>query len=279
MKNRKISLTLFVATLCAITSFVFAEPEEGFYEKHDIRGFISINADYRGMRSAYANYLNKILFSKNFGHLETYQVEDDTSTVTVFEKDGSLSQYEHFNDYYLGLHVEVGAQYHQFLTWFDINFMPTQVSEKPASKNSSGHDLYDIKWFSYGIDWMFGWKLFGESTIINLIPSVGFGINLLNIQLGSNYAFRTEDGDTVTVRNRYYSVFSPTINTQLELRVDLDPFSIGAYAGYRVIRFNEFDVEGYLLGEPDNNGDTWFMGVKLTWTFLSENQKKLRDKL
>ena len=37
MKNRTLSILLFVASLCAITTSAFAEPEEGFYEKHDIR--------------------------------------------------------------------------------------------------------------------------------------------------------------------------------------------------------------------------------------------------
>ena len=69
MKFRKLSLFLFVATLCALTTSAFAEPEEGFYEKHDIRGFISIGGDYRGMRSAYVDYLNKTLFKRYFGHI------------------------------------------------------------------------------------------------------------------------------------------------------------------------------------------------------------------
>ena len=145
MKFRKLSLFLFVATLCALTTSAFAEPEEGFYEKHDIRGFISIGGDYRGMRSAYVDYLNKTLFKRNFGHIIETQAPGDTAVTKTFERDESVGKYEHFDDYYIGLHVEVGAQYHQFLTWFDINFMPTQVSDKPSDKNSNGFDLYDVK--------------------------------------------------------------------------------------------------------------------------------------
>lgn len=282
MKRNISSLLIFVASLFAIATSAFAEPEEGFYEKHDIRGFVSVGADYRGMRSAYANYLNRLLFNKDQGIL-TEGISDAGDTVMGISKDADISKYEHFNDYYLGLHVEIGAQYHQFLTWFDINFMPTQVSDKPASTSgSTGHQLYDVKWFAYGIDWMFGWKLFGENTIINLIPSAGIGLNLLNVHFASDYAYASVEGtDTSYVegRNRYYSTLSPTFNAQLEFRISIDPISIGAYGGYRVIRFDEFDFEGYDLGEPDNNGDTWFLGAKITWTFLSENQKKLRDKL
>lgn len=272
---------IFVASLFAITASAFAEPEEGFYEKHDIRGFISVGADYRGMRSAYANYLNRLLFNKNQGFVvDKITAEGDTVKGAVLDKD--ISRYEHFNDYYLGLHIEVGAQYHQFLTWFDINFMPTQVSDKPASYSSTtGERLYDVKWFAYGIDWMFGWKLFGENTVINLIPSAGIGLNLLNVHLASDYYFIESGSDSsyVQARNRYYSTLSPTFNAQVEFRVSFDPISVGAYAGYRVVRFNEIDFEGHTLGDSDNNGDTWFLGAKITWTFLSENQKKLRDKL
>ncbi len=272
---------IFIASLFALAISAFAEPEEGFYEKHDIRGFVSVGADYRGMRSAYANYLNRLLFSKNQGFIvEEITADGDTVQSAVLDKD--ISRYEHFNDYYLGLHVEVGAQYHQFLTWFDINFMPTQISKKPASFSSTtGERLYDVKWFAYGIDWMFGWKLFGENTVINLIPSAGIGLNLLNIHLASDYCFIEKDKESsyVQARNRYYSTLSPTFNAQVEFRISVDPFSVGAYAGYRVVRFNEIDFEGYSLGDSDNNGDTWFLGAKITWTFLSENQKKLRDKL
>ncbi len=281
MKRNFPCLLIFVASLFAITTSAFAEPEEGFYEKHDIRGFISVGADYRGMRSAYANYLNRLLFNKNQGFIVDKITEDgDTVKAAVLDKD--ISRYEHFNDYYLGLHIEVGAQYHQFLTWFDINFMPTQVSDKPADYSSTTNErLYNVKWFAYGIDWMFGWKLFGENTVINLIPSAGIGLNLLNVHLASDYYFIESGSDSsyVQARNRYYSTLSPTFNAQVEFRVSIDPISIGAYAGYRVVRFNEIDFEGHSLGDTDNNGDTWFLGAKITWTFLSENQKKLRDKL
>lgn len=281
MKRNFPCLLIFVASLFAITTSAFAEPEEGFYEKHDIRGFISVGADYRGMRSAYANYLNRLLFNKNQGFIVDKITEDgDTVKAAVLDKD--ISRYEHFNDYYLGLHIEVGAQYHQFLTWFDINFMPPQVSDKPADYSSTTNErLYNVKWFAYGIDWMFGWKLFGENTVINLIPSAGIGLNLLNVHLASDYYFIESGSDSsyVQARNRYYSTLSPTFNAQVEFRVSIDPISIGAYAGYRVVRFNEIDFEGHSLGDSDNNGDTWFLGAKITWTFLSENQKKLRDKL
>ena len=279
MKRNLLSPLIFAASLCTLTQSIFATASDSFYEKNDIRGFISIAGDYRGMSSDFNAYINKILFNKKQSVVVTTVTSDDTTTTVL--RDNSISKYDQFDDYYLGLHLEIGAQYKQFRTWFDVNFMPTQVSERPsATSATTGNTLYDIKWFAYGIDWMFGWKLFGENAIVNLIPAAGFGMNLLNIHFGSDYDYAPEDTTGyVTTSNRYYSAFAPTFNAELELQLNLDPISIGAYGGYRVIRYNEFDVEGYKLGDSDVNGDTWFAGVKLTWTFLSENQRKLRDKL
>jgi hypothetical protein len=160
--------------------------------------------------------------------------------------------------------------------------MPTQISERPADYNASGHRLYDVSWFAYGVDWMFGWKLFGENAIINLIPAAGFGFNLLNLHFASKYDYQYEEDPTqwVSLENRYYSTFASTFNAEMELRLNLDPFSIGGYGGYRVIRYNEINIDDdRVLGDPDMSGDTWYVGLKLTWTFLSEAQRKLRDRL
>ena len=71
----------------------------------------------------------------NWGHqYGGYYIDKDTNVVdTTFSYKGTLPGYSKFDDYYLGLHVNLGAQYKQFLTWFDINFMPMQTSERPAS--------------------------------------------------------------------------------------------------------------------------------------------------
>ena len=46
-----------------------------------------------------------------------------------------------------------------------------------------------------------------------------------------------------------------------------------------MIRYDELNIEGRSYGDPDVNGDTWFIGGRLTWTFKSEAQRKLEDKL
>ena len=146
--------------------------------------------------------------------------------------------------------------------------------------------LYDVRWFAYGADWMFGWKLFGEHTFINLIPSVGFGFNLINFHLASNFeVYDVNDKSSVSMRDRYYSTFASTFNSELELRLEFGPIAVGAYGGYRCVRYNELEIEGKKIDtaygdyDTDNIGDTWFVGVRLTWIFRSEWQKKQDDKL
>ena len=126
---------------------------------------------------------------------------------------------------------------------------------------------------------MFGWKLFGEHTFINLIPSVGFGFNLINFHFASNFDLENEDGSYTEMRDRYYSTMAATFNAELELRLEFDPIAIGIYGGYRSVRYNELDIEGYKLeprwqNDTDNVGDTWFVGLRLTWIFLSGKRSK-----
>ena len=283
--KKKITSFSWLARLCSaiFASSAFADTEAGFYEKDHIHGFISIGADYRGMFSEYQNYVNRTAFMNGY-HRSSY---DSTRYA------GAL-KYETFDDYYFGMHVNVGAQYKQFLTWFDINFMPTQTSERPSKTYSTISEdgsstmdfpLYDVRWFAYGADWMFGWKLFGENTFINLIPAVGFGFNLINFHLASNFDFYdASDNSTISTRDRYYSTFASTFNSELELRIELGRLGLGAYVGYRCVRYNELEIEGHVpVGgseyDTDNVGDTWFLGLRLTWIFRSEWQVKQQNRL
>ncbi len=283
----KTKIVYLVSLLCALTfaTSAFADSENGFYEKDHIRGFISLGGDFRGMFEGFNDYMNTLAFI-NTGYVlknpSTGAKEAYTST--------STTQYNSFESYYIGLHMNVGAQYKQFLTWFNINFMPTQISERPAksitvsseSGDTQKMDLFDVKWFTYGVDWMFGWKLFGENTVINLIPSVGFGFNLLNIHFSSLMCV----GDVtnyVQLRDRYYSTMDASLTAELELRLELDPIAIGIYGGYRHIDYSDIEIENGLLAhgayDTDNNGDTWFVGLRVTWTFMSDWQRKQADKL
>lgn len=275
-------------SVLALASTSLADTENGFYEKEHIRGFISIGADYRGMRNEFQNYVNSLAFSRGV-HL----VGSDSTGSEISGQPLSKLGYSQFDDYYLGLHFNFGAQYKQFQTWIDVNFMPSQVSEPSKSsekiddKNgvTQTYPLYDVKWYAYGAEWMFGWKIFGESTPFNLIPAAGFGFNLINIHFASNYDIPTEEGEYVRLRNRYYSTMATTVNAELEARLEIDHLAVGLYGGYRFVRYNELSVEGEALTakekgvDTDNNGDTYFLGVRLTWIFHSDWQTKQENKL
>lgn len=295
--------SVIAMSLLTLATGAFADADEGFYEKDHIRGFISIGADYRGMRGAFQRYVNSTAFA-NLGYvsevIETTEATEEggeaksDTVLRNFEVDGKDLKYSRFNAYYLGLHVNIGAQYKQFMTWFDINFMPTQVSDRPSKKvtvKGNGidfpikHPLYDVEWFAYGIDWMFGWKLFGEDAVINLIPAVGFGFNLINFHLASNFDIyeKGKIEEYETLRDRSYSTMATTVNAELEFRVELGRFALGAYGGYRFIRYNELEAEGFALKrseyDTDNVGDTWYAGARATWYFLSGWEKKQQNKL
>lgn len=276
-------LTAAVFSVLTLATSSFADAESSFYEKDHVRGFVSIGADYRGMRAEFQKYVNSTAFI--FGEF----ADPSDSTGAGSKSSVTPPNYSPFGDWYLGMHVNVGAQYKQFLTWFDINFMPTQVSGRPAKAmtTSAGKiPLFDVRWIAYGADWMFGWKLLGENSFINVIPAVGVGMNLINFHFASEFLISSIDGsETHAVRDRYYSTLATTVNAELEVRLEFDPIAIGIYGGYRYIRYNELKVEGLELQNPDyeydtdNVGDTWFIGLRVTWTFLSEWQRKQAVKL
>lgn len=289
----KIASFYWIAILFALVSAtsVFAESEDGFYEKDHVRPFISISGDYRGMFGEFQKYVNKTAFW-NGSHAEKAVNEDGDTVTQVYS--GKL-RFSKFDNYYIGLHVNVGAQYKQLLTWIDFNFMPTQVSERASSTydataedgSSLSFPVYNVSWFTYGADWMFGYKIFGENTFINLIPAVGFGLNLINFHFASDFdVMDVESSKIETTRDRYYSTIASTFNAELELRLEFGPFGIGAYGGYRFVRYNELNVEGMRLVEAngydygtDNVGDTWFVGLRLNWLFHSDWQNKQSNRL
>ncbi|MDR1759718.1 MAG: hypothetical protein LBR60_04245 [Fibrobacter sp.] len=285
--RKKFSVAFSTICLLGLALVSVANAEDDFYEKDNIRGFVSIGGDYRKLNSTFKNYINTMLFNRNSGNVFI----DETTGDTAYVADQSGEDYKKFRNFYFGLHVLVGAQYKQFLTWFDFNFMPTQVSKRPYAKSKqTGYSLYDASWFSYGFDWMFGWKLFGEQFPINLIPAVGVGLNLLNVHFISRYDLPVMGrplADAEPLRNRYYSTLAATFNSELEFRVTIDPISVGVYGGYRVIRYDEIEIsetggvdDDYIhVGDPSIKGDTYYFGARVTWMFLSKFQKKQRERL
>lgn len=283
MKTKIASLCM--AAVFSILAFTTnsSAAEEGFYDKDHIRGFISFGGDFRGMLPSFHDYVNTVAFASG-----TLKYRGDTTDYRLIAK----PKYNSFNQFYPGLQFNVGAQYKQFLTWINFNFMVTQTSERPSSSitaadtsnNTVKFPLYDARWFSYGADWMFGWKTLGENAFFNLIPAVGVGFSMMNIHFTSNYVVTSiESKEQSIMRDRYYSTMAASFNAELEARLQFEQFSLGLYAGYHVVRYNELDVEGENLDthlyNTDNNGDTWFVGLRFGWTFLSLWDKKQLDKI
>ena len=290
MKTKIASLCL--AAVFSILAFATnsSAADDGFYDKEHIRGFVSLGGDFRGMLPGFHDYINDVALA--YGSLR-YRSDSTTYQPTKTPK------YSKFNKFYPGLQFNVGAQYKQFMTWINFNFMLTQISERPSStipacaldstgtpdpSRTASFPLYDARWFSYGADWMFGWKILGEDAFFNLIPAVGIGFNMMNIHFTSNYLLTSLDSkEDVIMRDRYYSTMSASFNAELEARLQFEQFSIGIYGGYRAVRYNDIKVEGTNLYttsfDTDNDGDTWFVGLRISWTFLSPWEKKQLDKI
>jgi hypothetical protein len=154
-------------------------------------------------------------------------------------------------------HVEIGASYNRLLTWFDIDFMP--LTPKRG----------DTEWFTYGATWMWGYRLLPSPMIFNIIPSIGPGFELLNIRTSQE--------------NRILSSIAPTLNLELELRIQGKQLSAGIYGGYKIIRHDMWDdntnrnsSEPFPSGR-EINADKAFVGLKFTWTMLNNFQKRERD--
>ena len=151
-----------------------------------------------------------------------------------------------YNKEYVDGHVEIGGEYNKMRTWIDIDFMPIT----PVRGNT--------EWFTYGITWMWGYKLRAQNARFNIIPSLGPGFGLLNIRLGQT--------------QEVMSSLGPALNLELEFRLQFSQFSAGLYGGYKIER-HDWDEVNY----KDINTDKIFGGLKLSWTMLNNFQKKERD--
>jgi hypothetical protein len=252
-----------------------------FYNKDKVQAFFGVKGDYRVQK---VDDLNDTYFNTEWGY---YSEINDT---VYFFPDPMAQRYGRFEELVSNVHLEVGGQYEQFLTWFNFSVMPTARSERPAIRNSFGQKMYDLKYYTFGVEWMFAWMLLPEKYPVNIIPSIGAGFSALNLQYATNYNFYfpVESPDYIydpyTLRSKYYTAFGKSLTTELELRFNMGEtgISVGGYAGYRVMRFDEivFEEDGsdlFISGNPDNNMDSWYAGLKATYTLTSAYDKKLKD--
>jgi len=221
---RIFSKVLPMALIVAFLASASVASEGGIYDKDLVRGFLALKGDFRYIKSDGVKLIN-------------------TSTGQKFAST------------YVDGHVEIGAEYLQLRTWFDIDFMPLT----PERGNS--------EWFSYGVTWMWGYKILSPNSFFNIIPSAGPGIELMNIRSVSD--------------SEIASSFGPTLNLELELRLQWSQFSVGLYGGYKVIRhYGWDDLTNTPAGWPtkgDINADRAFAGLKFSWTMLNSFQKRGKD--
>jgi hypothetical protein len=220
--SKILPIALVVALL---VSAAFAT--EGIYDRDLVRGFLSLKGDFRSMKSNGVRFINEV-------------------TGKSYPKN------------YLDGHVEIGAEYLQLRTWFDIDFMP--ITPERGS----------TEWYSYGVTWMWGYKLLSHNSRFNIIPSIGPGFELQNIRK--------------SYRERVISSFGPALNLELEFRLQFSQFSAGLYGGYKIVRHDSWDnLSAGEAGEwrygGDVNADKIFAGLKFSWTMLNNFQKREKDLL
>lgn len=225
------SKILSIALVLAFTAPV-AFAAEGIYNRSLVRGFLAIKGDFSYPKSDVIKFINGV-------------TGDDVRGGKGFSQG------------YMDGHVEIGAEYDQLRTWFDVDFMP--YSPKKGS----------AKWYTYGLSWMWGYKILPHNSFFNIIPSIGPGFELMNI--------RTSDAD------RVISSLGPSFDVELELRVQFPQLSVGLYGGYKVVRHDDWDVATKTAEtDPwpyngDINADKAFIGIKVSWTMLNDFQKTEKD--
>lgn len=277
-----LSLLLLCATALSAQDNKYGE----FYLKDQVKGFISLHGELRGLTDNAVGDINSAGFR---GPWYYPTINQDGDTVLVSDA-GRVHQYNQFGNRVLGLGFEIGARYHRLLTWFDIFFSPTQESEVPEGLESGQPYLHSVKWYQYGFDWMWGYMLAPEESQINLIPSVGFGFSVLNMQFPSTYylpygdAPPDEEMETYSMGRRYYSTFGKDVTGQIEIRLNLGAgLSLGGFGGMRMTWYDRFYVESeereYFLTYDELVGHAWFLGGKITYTMSSRSEDKERDRL
>ncbi len=217
---RIFSKILPIVVLLALAQAALAD---GIYDRDLVRGFLGFKGDFRSQKSNGVKLIN-----------DATSLGEDTRKSYVME--------------YACGHVEIGGEYNQLRTWIDVDFMPIT----PVRGTT--------EWYTYGITWMWGYKLRAQNARVNIIPSIGPGFALLNIRQSSVEEVKSDLG--------------PALNLELELRFQFSQFSAGLYGGYKVERH---DGEGLNLPYKDINTDKVFGGLKLSWTMLNRFQKKERE--
>ena len=295
------SFKQFALVCVCVAGFAFADENSSdeFYAKDQVKAFFSVKAQYEQLSSSAISAINYMAFGSGWGFASIGKDSLGNADTTWYQ-DSRLRHYNQFGNNIMGLGLEFGGQYHQLITWLDVSFMPNQVSPVPtltgtqaqpyAKYGDSLPSLTDVEWNRYGFDLMLGYMLAPPTSPINIIPSLGVGFNLLNVQFASSYTLAYGNAPDANMADyslgrRFYSDFGKDLVAQLELRFNLGVgISVGAYAGYKWIWYDRFIAETgstsiyFLDATSEFSGDSWYLGGKVTYTLPSLFETKQKEK-
>ncbi len=273
----------------ALVAFVSAQDNSRgeFYVKDDVKGFLGLSLGYGMHSQSLISGVNNLAFTTGWGFNIIEKDSTGTPVDTSFITDNAgLFQYNQFGLGALHGSIQLGAQYHKFLTWFDAAFLPTQVSEVPAAVRAA--ELipfhHDVQWFRLGFNWMFGYEFLGGASPITLIPAMGFGFSELAIRFAAPYDLDYEgaaDEEMVnySLENSYYSASGKTFAADLEVRLRLTKtLSLGVAANMQYFWFDQMVIEStkdlnYIINVGELGGAFYGGALRIVYTLPSTNER------
>ncbi|MGL1937296.1 MAG: hypothetical protein OCD01_19875 [Fibrobacterales bacterium] len=270
--------------LLLLAVFVFSD--NGIYEKREIKPYFSFTTSPFG--STDLNDLNNAVFT-------TYSVVgfDSADQYDTTYSDFSALDYDTYDEkinwMFPIITFEAGVQYKRLLTGVLFNYTFTQENKAPyAISKQAEKPLYNTKFYTYSMGFNVGWLIFDSKSAFNIVPMTSFGFTSVNATFPGPFEYYNKDSEDpnlqpLTLKQKYYTSFGKFLELDLDLRINLNQFSISAVGGYKIVRYDEFRLyssgtEGessWYTGKPDSKMDSWMVGIKLTYTLLSENEKEL----
>ncbi len=273
--------------IMCICVFLYADSE--IYNKRYIKPYFSLTAAPFG--NIDVDDVNGFVFGT---HYDVF-VNDTTGEYNGRESDDVGASYDKYDNElnwkYPILTLEAGVQYKQLLVGVNANYTFTQMSVAPATiSERTETELWDTKFYTYSMGINVGWMLLSQKSMFNIIPSTSFGFTSVNITMPGKFsAYYTGSSSEFTkpyvYEKKYYTSFGRYALADLDLRLTLGQFSISTIGGYKVVRYDYVDMftetssDGNTFtgfnGDSGAQLDSWYIGLKLTFTMLSTYEKEL----
>ncbi|MGL1889566.1 MAG: hypothetical protein OCD76_23835 [Reichenbachiella sp.] len=268
---------------------VFLYAESSIYNKRYIKPYFSFTAAPFGHMDLDA--LNEEIFGTHY----VASIDTADKSFIKYVSDHTARSYDQYDEQidwkFPVLTLEAGVQYKQLNIGILANYSFTQTSVAPAAKSKpTERKLWDTKFYTYSMGLNVGWMLLGEKSMFNIIPYSSVGFIAINASMPGEFQYYNENNTSeytkpLVYSNKYYTSFGRYVSADLDLRLTLGQFGISAIGGYKVVRYDQFiihaeetsegEIYSVLLGESDSNMDSWYLGIKLTFTMLSTYEKEL----